>query len=101
MCVYGEMFGIRLSRLLPMRKLRGSVFKMCVYGEKQIKMCVYGEGFGVRLSDSCFRCENKGFRCLKCVFMGKIRLKCVFMGKGSEFACQTPASDAKIRVFGV
>ena len=58
MCVYGEMFGIRLSRLLPMRKLRGSVFKMCVYGEKQIKMCVYGEGFGIRLSDSCFRCGN-------------------------------------------
>ena len=76
-------------------------FKMCVYGENQIKMCVYGEGFGVRLSDSCFRCENKGFRCLKCVFMGKIRLKCVFMGKGSEFACQTPASDAENKGFGV
>ena len=39
-------------------KLRGSVFKMCVYGEKQIKMCVYGEGFGIRLSDACFRCED-------------------------------------------
>ena len=32
---------------------------------------------------------------------GKIRLKCVFMGKGSEFACQTPASDAEIKGFGV
>ena len=73
---------------------------MCVYGEMcelVFKMCVYGEMFGIRLSDSCFRCENKGFRCLKCVFMGKIRLKCVFMGKGSEFACQTPASDAEIK----
>ena len=32
---------------------------------------------------------------------GKIRLKCVFMGKGSEFVYHTPASDAKIKGFGV
>ena len=59
-----------------------------------VKMCVYGE-----------MCDSPTFylrsQTLKCVFMGKIRLKCVFMGKGSEFACQTPASDAEIKGFGV
>ena len=34
MCVYGEVSRSSLITLLfPMRKLRGSVFKMCVYGD--------------------------------------------------------------------
>ena len=32
---------------------------------------------------------------------GCMLFKCVFMGKGSEFACHTPVSDAKITGFGV
>ena len=57
-------------------------------------MCVYGEMCDAPMLH--LRSQT-----LKCVFMGKIRLKCVFMGKGSEFACQTPASDAENKGFGV
>ena len=63
-------------------------------GKNQIKMCVYGEMCDAPMLH--LRSQT-----LKCVFMGKIRLKCVFMGKGSEFACQTPASDAENKGFGV